>query len=103
MDRQTYNQYLDRFHARDYDAVLSYFAPQFDVSFGGYSLRSRDTVRAFYTFLHRHARETLLVDAFLSDERMIAIEARVKLEGLRELSTDTARAEGCEKLMVPAV
>ena len=70
MDRHTYNQYLDHFHVRDYDAVLSYFAPQFEVSFGGYSLRWRDTVCAFYTFLLRHVRETLLADAFLPDERI---------------------------------
>jgi len=34
MNRQAYDQYLERFNARDYEGVLSYYAPQFEISFG---------------------------------------------------------------------
>ena len=101
MNRQTYDQYLERFNARDYEGVLSYYAPQFEISFGGYTLRTREAVRSFYGFLHQYVRESIVIDAFVSTDEMIAMEARVRLEGLRELTPEAARAAGFERLMVP--
>jgi len=103
MNRRTYDQYLKHFNARDYDAVLTFFAPEFEVSFAGYSLRTPAAVRSFYGFLHHHVRETIQIDAFVSNDDMIAMEARVRLEGLRELTPQIARAAGFERLMAPAV
>jgi hypothetical protein len=103
MNRQAYDQYLERFNARDYEGVLSYYAPQFEISFGGYTLRTPEDVRSFYRFLHQYARESIVIDAFVSNDEMIALEARVRLEGIRELTPEAARAAGFECLTVPAV
>jgi hypothetical protein len=102
MDRRTYDEYLARFNARDYEAVLSYYAPRFEIAFAGYAFRTREAVRSFYGFLHQYVSESILIDAFVSSERMIALEARVRLEGVRALSPEAARQAGFEKLMVPA-
>jgi hypothetical protein len=45
VDRQTYDSYLRLFNARDYDGVLTWFAPQFEIRFGGYSLTLRGSVK----------------------------------------------------------
>ena len=103
MNRQAYDRYLERFNARDYDGVLSYYAPQFEISFAGYTLRTPEAVRSFYGFLHQYVRESIVIDAFMSSDEMIAMEARVRLEGIRELTTEAARTAGFERLMVPAV
>jgi hypothetical protein len=103
MNRQSYDQYLERFNARDYEGVLSYYAPQFEISFAGYTLRTREAVLSFYGFLHQYVRESIVIDAFVSNDEMIAMEARVRLEGIRELTPAAARAAGFERLMVPRV
>jgi hypothetical protein len=103
MNRQSYDRYLERFNARDYEGVLSYYAPQFEISFAGYTLRTREAVLSFYGFLHQYVRESIVIDAFVSNDEMIAMEARVRLEGIRELTPAAARAAGFERLMVPRV
>ena len=103
MDRVAYDQYLKQFNARNYEAVLAYYAPRFEITFAGYSLRSREAVRAFYTFLHQYVRESIVVHAFVSSSSMVCLEARVRLEGLRPLTPQAARDAGFERLMVPAV
>lgn len=103
MDRAAYDQYLARFNARDYDGVLAYYAPRFEITFAGYSFRTRDEVRAFYSFLHQYVRESIVIDAFISNSSMVALEGRVRLEGLCALPPQAARDAGFERLMVPAV
>jgi hypothetical protein len=101
MNRQTYEDYLSRFNARDYDGVLAYYADQFEITFGGYTLRTRDQVRSFYGFLHRQLTESITVDRFISDNTFIAMEARVRLEGVRQPTPDELHAWGYDKLMLP--
>ena len=101
MDRQTYDGYLAKFNARDYDGVLDYFAQDFEVSFAGYSLRSRAAVLDFYRFLHSYIKETIVIDRFLSDDRTLVLEARVQLEGIRELTFEDAKRAGFERLAAP--
>jgi len=60
-------------------------------------------VLSFYGFLHQYVRETIVIDAFVSNDEMVAMEARVRLEGIRELAPAAARAAGFERLMVPSV
>ena len=103
MDRKTYDGYLEKFNARDYDGVLAYYAPEFEITFAGYSFRSREAVLSFYRFLHEYVRESITVDAFVSSDALVALEARVRLEGIRPLPPGAAREAGFEHLMVPAV
>jgi hypothetical protein len=103
IDRQQYESYLRLFNARDYEGVLSWFAPEFEIRFGGYQLRSRDQVLGFYTFLHAHLTEEILVDRFVSDAHTVALEARVRLTGRRSVDPAAAKAAGYERLLTPAV
>jgi hypothetical protein len=103
MDRTTYDEYLRRFNARDYDGVLEYFADEFEVTFAGYSLRSRDAVKSFYRFIHHYCSESIVIDHFISTDRMIAMEARVQLEGLRAMPPNAAKEAGFERLTMPPV
>jgi hypothetical protein len=101
MDRKTYDGYLAKFNARDYHGVLEYFAENFEVSFAGYSLRSRAAVLDFYRFLHGYVEETIAIDRFLSDESTLVLEARVHLLGIKDLSPEAARKAGFERLAAP--
>jgi SnoaL-like domain len=101
MDRQTYDGYLRLFNARDYDGVLEWFAPRFEVRFAGYCLDSRQQVKDFYRFLHAYVREEIFVDRFVGDAHTVALEARVQLTGLKALPPEAARAAGFERLLAP--
>ncbi len=103
MERKAYDEYLAKFNARDYHGVLSYFAEEFEVSFAGYSLRSRAEVLNFYRFLHTYVQEHIVIDRFLSDERTLVLEARVKLTGVRPLTPGIAKSAGFERLAAPPV
>ena len=103
IDRQRYESYLRLFNARDYEGVLSWFAPQFEIRFGGYQLTTREQVLRFYTFLHSYLDEEILVDRFLGDEHTLALEVRVRLTGRQTLSPATAKAAGFERLLTPPV
>jgi SnoaL-like domain len=103
MNRTAYEEYLKKFNARDYDGLLTYFADEFEVTFAGYSLRSRQAVKSFYSFIHQYCSESIVVDHYISTDRMIAMEARVKLEGIHEMPPNAAKDAGFERLMMPPV
>ena len=56
MDRSHYDRYLAAFNARDYDGV-----------------------KAFYAFFHAYVDESITVNAYVSDARMVAMEVVVPL------------------------
>lgn len=99
MDRLAYERYLERFHARDYDAILAYYAPSFELVFAGYVFRNAEEVRRLYTFLHTYLRESLTLRAFVGDAHMVALEADVRLEAIRDLSAETLAAQGLGRLV----
>jgi hypothetical protein len=98
MTREDYDRYVRLFNARDYDAVLDHFADTFELVFAGYVFRTRRQVRDFYAFLHSYVRESVTVRAFVSGEHMVALEADVRLEGLRELTPAILAEKGLERL-----
>jgi hypothetical protein len=92
MNRNTFEAYLEKFNAADYTGFLEYYADNFEMIHAGGCLQSREEVMRFYDFLHHYLKETVIVDHFVSDEKMIAIEARVRIEGLIDLSAETIAA-----------
>jgi len=60
-------------------------------------------VKKFYAFLHAYIKESVIVDRFVSDASTIALEARVRIEGVRELSPETVAASDYPKLKPLAV
>ena len=101
MDRATYDGYLAKFNARDYDAVLDYYADDFELVFVGYRFTTREQVKAFYAYLHAHLDERITIDRYISTDGMVAIEARVRLEGIRRPSDEERRASGYERMGIP--
>lgn len=94
MDRRAYEIYLARFNARDYRGVLEFYAPSFEVKFAGITLRTPDELLRFYGFLHRYVNETISVDEFIADERLLVLEARVRIEGIQDLSAEALHGAG---------
>ncbi len=102
MRREAYERYLELFNAKDYEGVLSHFAPEFELVFAGHVFRTPDEVRRFYTFLHAHVEERISLKAFISDDDMVALEADVWLKGLRSPSAEEAAEAGVAGLLLPA-
>lgn len=98
MDRLRYDQYLAAFNRRDYDAVLAHYADRFEIVFAGYRFTTRDSVKHFYGFLHAHVSEQISVQHYVADDRLVAMEAVVRLEGLRDLTPEALAAEGLDRI-----
>ena len=99
MNRAQYADYLIKFNARDYEGVLAYYAPDFDIVFAGYRLRGRGEMLRFYGFFHQYVRESIVIDGFASSDELVAVQARVRLQGLKDLPAEVLRAEGFERLV----
>jgi len=103
MNREEFDVYLQKFNSRDYKGFLDYFADSFEMVHVGGSLKSREAVMKFYNFLHAYIKETVIVDRFVSDEHTVAIEARVQIQGVKELSAEAVAASDYPKLKPLAV
>ena len=57
-----------------------------------------ESVMKFYNFLHAYIKESVIVDRFVSDENTIALEVRVQIQGVKELSPETVAASDYPKL-----
>jgi hypothetical protein len=99
MTRAEFDEYLEKFNSRDYDGFLDYYADGFEMIHVGGCLRGRDEVMKFYNFLHRYIKEKVIIDHFISDERMIAMEARVELECIEDLSPEMVASSDYPKLV----
>ena len=96
--RGDFDEYLARFNGRDYQGLLDYFADSFEMIHVGGNLKSREEVMKFYNFLHRYIKETVIVDRLVMDENMIAMEARVQIVGIRELTPEAVAASDYPRL-----
>ena len=92
--RSDYDEYARRFNVRDYDGVFDFYAPQPRIAFFGVEIRSREELKRFYGFLHQYVRETIRVEAFASSQELVAVEAVVRVEGIRDLDVETLAANG---------
>jgi hypothetical protein len=103
MNRADYDRYLACFNAKDYEGVLSFWAESFDLQFAGYRFTTPDDVRKFYGFLHQYLKETITVTAYVNDVNMVAMEAIVRIEGIKPLDQTTLEAAGYGRLVPLAV
>ena len=99
MNRQALDAYLERFHAKDYEAVLAHYTDPLEVGFAGYVFTTKDQVRGFYNFFHSYVTETIQVDRHVADAETMAIEARVRLECFRDLTQDILDAQGLDRIV----
>ena len=99
MTREDYDRYVRAFNERDYDAVFDFYVEYPEIAFFGIEIRSREQLRAFYGFLHQYVRETVTVERFAGSAELAAVEAVVRVEGLRDLSAETLAANDMPGLM----
>ncbi len=100
MTREEFDVYLKKFNGRDYDGFLKYFADdnEFEMVHIGGSFKTRESVKKFYAFLHNYIKESVIVDRFVSDEYNVVLEARVQIEGVKELTPEAVAASDWPKL-----
>ena len=92
MTREEFDVYLDKFNNRDYEGFLSYFREPFEMVHAGGRFNTRAEVLKSYAFLHHYLKEKIIVDHFVSDKKMIALEARVRIEGVVDLTPEILAA-----------
>lgn len=95
MNRADYDRYLAAFNAKNYDAVCDFYAEPMAMDFFGVSLRSRDDMKRFYSFLHSHVQESVTILNFASSDTLTAVDGLVRVEGLRDLDRETLDTNGC--------
>jgi hypothetical protein len=96
--RKDFDEYLSKFNSRDYQGFLDYFADQFEMIHVGGNLKSREAVLKFYRFLHSYIKESVMVDRLVMDQDMIAMEARVQIQGIKELTPAAVAASDYPRL-----
>lgn len=95
MDATAYDRYLRLFNARDYEGVLTHFAPDFEIRITDQiRLRGRDEMLRFYAFLHDHLEERIEIERFAASDALTAVEARVCLRCVKTLSAEALAAQG---------
>lgn len=98
MNRADYDRYLAAFNAKDYDGVRDFYAEPMAMDFFGVSLRSRDDMKRFYSFLHTYVLESVRVLNFACSDTLTAVDAIVRVEGIRDLDRATLDANGAPGL-----
>lgn len=96
MTREDYERYAAAFNARDYDAVFDFYAENPRMAFFGIEITTGEQLRAFYTFLHRYVRETILIERFASSDELAAVEGTIRIEGIADLTREVLDAHGMQ-------
>jgi hypothetical protein len=94
--REDYERYTAAFNARDYDAVFDFYAERPRMEFFGVKITSRNELKAFYSFLHRFVKETVLVERFAVSEDLAAVEGIVRIEGIQDLTREELDDHGLQ-------
>ncbi len=97
MNRDDYDRYVAAFNARDYDAVFDFYAEDPQLAFFGVEIRTREQLRAFYTFLHTYVRETITVEKFAASDDLAAVEGVIRVEGIKDLTREELDARGLDQ------
>lgn len=100
MNISEYQGYLDSFNGKDYDDVLAYWADDFSVHVQGELLfDSAPGLKNFYSFLHDHVTEEIIINSFLSDESRIFMEADVRITVNKSISEKVLKEREIKGIM----
>lgn len=94
LTRDDYDRYVAAFNARDYDAVADFYVDPPLMTFFGVEIRSRQALKEFYAFLHDHVKESVCVLNFAASDTLTAIDAVIRVEGVRDLTREALDARG---------
>lgn len=100
MNREQYESYLAKFDAMDYDGVLQYWAPEFQVILQGEILfDSPQSLKQTYTFLHQYVTEQIIVQHYLHDAERVFMEAIVRIRAHKTMTAEVIAAAGLKGIM----
>jgi hypothetical protein len=74
MDRKTFDDYIDRFNARDATAFEDYIDPNARVLNGTLEINGAEGMKQHYARIWRSCSEELHVERFVSDDDTLAIQ-----------------------------
>ena len=94
MNRDAYERYLACFNSKDYDGVADFYAEPMKMDFFGVSIRSREDLTRFYTFLHSYVKESVRVLNFAASDTLTAVDGIVRIEAICDLTQDVLDANG---------
>jgi predicted phosphoadenosine phosphosulfate sulfurtransferase len=94
IDRARYDQYLEAFNAKDYDAVADFYVDPPRMEFFGIVITSRQQLKDFYAWLHSCVKESVTLRNFAASESCTACDAIVRIEALRDLTREELDAKG---------
>lgn len=94
LSREAYDRYVAAFNAKDYDAVADFYVDPPLMTFFGVEIRSRQALKDFYAFLHDHVNERVRVLNFAASETLTAIDAIIRVEGVKPLTREVLDARG---------
>ncbi len=98
MNRDAYERYLACFNSKDYDGVAGFYAEPMKMDFFGVSIRNREDLTRFYSFLHSYVKESVSVLNFAASDTLTAVDAIVRIEATRDLTQDVLAANGAGAL-----
>lgn len=100
MNREKYEHYLALFNDKDYDGVLEFWAPEFQVIVQGQLMMdSPESLKNTYAFMHKHVEEEVLVDHYLSDDDCVFMEARIRIRCFKTMTQQALDAAGVAGVM----
>lgn len=94
LTREGYDLYIAAFNAKDYDAVADFYVDPPLMTFFGVEIRSRQALKEFYGFLHANVKESVTVLNFAASETLTAIDAVIRVEGVKDLTREALDARG---------
>lgn len=94
LTREAHDRYVCAFNAKDYDAVADFYVEPPLMTFFGVEIRSRQALKDFYGFLHDHVMESVTVLNFACSETLTAIDAVIRVEGVKDLTREVLDAQG---------
>lgn len=98
MNRDAYERYLACFNSKDYEGVADFYAEPMKMDFFGVSIRNREDLTRFYSFLHSYVKESVSVLNFAASDTLTAVDAIVRIEATRDLTQDVLAANGAGAL-----
>jgi hypothetical protein len=92
--REDFDRYQAAFHAGDYETAFEYYVEEPRLSIFGHQITTRSQLRQLYRFLQEHIHETVQVERFAMSDNLIAVEALIRVKGLRDLNAQGLRERG---------
>ena len=101
--REDFDRYQEAFHSGDCDTAFDYYVEDPRLRIFGVEISTRLQLRRLSRFLREHIHESVQIERFALSDDLLAVEALVRVEGLRNMDTPRLREEGMYQFLPIAV